>query len=71
MLSEYRHSRTEARTDNRHDCKTCSWCQPCRMLSPILNKYVEDPSNIDGKEVDLVTVDVDAQQELAAKYQVS
>lgn len=41
------------------------------MLSPILDKYTGDPSNIDGKEVDLVTVDVDAHQELAAKYKVS
>ena len=41
------------------------------MLSPILDKYTADPSNIDGKEVDLVTVNVDAHQELAAKYKVS
>ncbi|KAF8610510.1 thioredoxin-like protein [Ceratobasidium sp. AG-I] len=47
------------------------WCQPCRMLSPILDKYTGDPSNVDGKEVDLVTVDVDAHQELAAKYKVT
>ncbi|KAG9083883.1 hypothetical protein FS749_005669 [Ceratobasidium sp. UAMH 11750] len=47
------------------------WCQPCRMLSPTLEIYTKDPSNLDGKEVDLVTVNVDKQQELAAKYQVS
>ncbi|QRV86157.1 thioredoxin [Ceratobasidium sp. AG-Ba] len=47
------------------------WCQPCRMLSPILEKYTRDSSNLDGKEVDLVTVNVDEQQELAAKYKIS
>ncbi|KAG8731976.1 hypothetical protein FRC12_019484 [Ceratobasidium sp. 428] len=41
------------------------------MLSPTLEKYTKDPGKIDGKEVDLVTVNVDEQQELAAKYQIS
>ncbi|CEL52406.1 Thioredoxin OS=Rickettsia bellii (strain RML369-C) GN=trxA PE=3 SV=2 [Rhizoctonia solani AG-1 IB] len=46
------------------------WCQPCRMLSPTLEQYTEDKSITDGKEFDLVTVDIDKQQELAAQYQV-
>jgi thiol-disulfide isomerase/thioredoxin len=50
--------------------KLRSWCQPCTMLSPVLEKYTGDPSNTDGKEVDLVTVNVEEQQELAAKYKV-
>ncbi|KAG8743702.1 hypothetical protein FRC10_011575 [Ceratobasidium sp. 414] len=46
------------------------WCRPCHLLSPILEKYTRDPGILDGKEVDLVTVDVDKQQELAAKYEI-
>ncbi|CAE6433647.1 unnamed protein product [Rhizoctonia solani] len=48
-----------------------NWCQPCRMLSPTLEKYTDDKSFTDGKEFDLVTVDVDKHQELAAQYQVN
>jgi thioredoxin-like negative regulator of GroEL len=40
------------------------------MLSPTLEQYTEDKSITDGKEFDLVTVDIDKQQELAAQYQV-
>ncbi|KAL5636106.1 hypothetical protein ACGC1H_004801 [Rhizoctonia solani] len=47
------------------------WCQPCRMLSPTLEKYTEDKSTTDGKEFDLVTVDVDKYPELAAQYRVT
>ncbi|CAE6437751.1 unnamed protein product [Rhizoctonia solani] len=47
------------------------WCQPCRMLSPALEKYTGDESTTDGKEFDLVTVDVDKNPELAAQYQVT
>ncbi|CAE6503593.1 unnamed protein product [Rhizoctonia solani] len=48
-----------------------NWCQPCRMLSPALEKYTGDKSTTDGKEFDLVTVDVDKNPELAAQYQVT
>ncbi|CAE6459769.1 unnamed protein product [Rhizoctonia solani] len=47
------------------------WCQPCRMLSPILEKYTGDKSTMDGKEFDLVTVDIDKHPELAAQYKVT
>ncbi|CAE6427520.1 unnamed protein product [Rhizoctonia solani] len=47
------------------------WCQPCRMLSPALEKYTGDKSTMDGKEFDLVTVDVDKNPELASRYQVT
>jgi putative thioredoxin len=43
-----------------------SWCGPCRMLSPALERAAETRQ---GK-VELVKVDVDANQELAARYQV-
>jgi len=48
------------------------WCNPCRILSPILEKIVEDPSakTGSGSSLDLVTVDTDQQVKLAQKYQI-
>ncbi|ORX97720.1 thioredoxin, partial [Basidiobolus meristosporus CBS 931.73] len=43
-----------------------SWCGPCRMLAPILKKSVEK----NGK-IDLVKLDVDAANEIAAKYEIA
>jgi putative thioredoxin len=43
-----------------------SWCGPCRTLSPALERAAEARQ---GK-VELVKIDVDANQELAARYQV-
>ena len=40
------------------------------MLSPVLEKFANDPSQLDGKVIDLVTVNVDEQRELAEKYKV-
>jgi len=42
------------------------WCGPCKMMSPIL-KEVKD--NLKGR-VSIIKIDVDKNQELAAKYQV-
>jgi thioredoxin 1 len=42
------------------------WCGPCRMLTPI----VEELSNDFGDKVTIAKVDVDANQEFAAKYGV-
>ena len=50
-----------------------SWCGPCKMLSPILEKLTDESANFrsgSGREVDLVTIDTDTHGELAAKYQV-
>lgn len=42
-----------------------SWCGPCRMLSPIVDEIAEEKSDVKfGK------VNVDEQQELAAKFGV-
>ncbi|MDV7394497.1 thioredoxin domain-containing protein, partial [Arthrospira platensis SPKY1] len=43
-----------------------TWCGPCQMLGPIL-KEVKD---ILGDEVNIVKIDVDKNQALAAQYQV-
>ena len=44
-----------------------TWCPPCRMLHPILEEVAKEA---DGK-YKVVSVDVDNNQELAMKYQVS
>jgi len=43
-----------------------AWCGPCRMVGPIIEKISND---FDGKAV-VGKVDVDANQEFAAKYGV-
>lgn len=42
------------------------WCGPCKMMAPIL-KQVKDSL---GNEVSVIKIDVDKNQQLAAKYQV-
>ena len=42
------------------------WCGPCRVLKPLLHKIAgEHP------EIQLLTVDVDANQELAGEYDIN
>ncbi len=43
-----------------------SWCGPCRMLRPILEELASERNN--GK---IVSVDIDEEDELAIKYNVS
>lgn len=43
-----------------------TWCGPCQMLMPIL-KQVKD--NL-GERISVIKIDVDKNQELAARYQV-
>lgn len=43
-----------------------TWCGPCKTLAPIL-KEVKD--NL-GERITILKIDVDKNQELAAKYQV-
>ncbi|MFN0728504.1 thioredoxin [Polaribacter gochangensis] len=42
------------------------WCGPCKMMSPIL-KEVKDAL---GNAVSIIKINVDTNQQLAAKYQV-
>src|SRR5271167_2384075 len=41
------------------------WCTPCRQLTPVLEEAVE------GRAVTLAKVDVDANRELADRFQIS
>jgi thioredoxin 1 len=43
-----------------------TWCGPCKMQSPIL----EQVKNKVGDKANVVKVDIDVNQELAAKYNV-
>lgn len=43
-----------------------SWCGPCLMLSPILDEIASD-----NKNITLLKVDVEAEPELASKYNVT
>jgi thioredoxin 1 len=43
-----------------------AWCGPCRMVAPIMDQLTTE---FEGKAV-IVKVDVDANQEFAAKYGV-
>lgn len=42
------------------------WCGPCKSLAPILKEVKEEL----GEDVKIVKIDVDKNQQLAAKYQV-
>jgi len=42
------------------------WCGPCKMMAPIL-KQVKDKL---GDGISIIKIDVDKNQQLAAKYQV-
>ncbi|MBO7094640.1 thioredoxin family protein [bacterium] len=42
------------------------WCGPCRVLKPLLHKIADE-----HKEIRLLTVDVDTNQELAAEYDIN
>ncbi|KAG1754383.1 thioredoxin-like protein [Suillus lakei] len=48
------------------------WCNPCKMISPLLEKLTSDATVKTGSDrsLDLVTVDTDSEFDLAAKYQV-
>ena len=47
------------------DCYT-SWCGPCKMLSPVLEKISEKL----GDSLEIVKIDIDKYPELANKYEI-
>eukprot|EP00045_Choanoeca_perplexa_P003990 m.34788 g.34788 ORF g.34788 m.34788 type:complete len:141 (-) comp12341_c0_seq1:1535-1957(-) len=46
---------------------TATWCGPCKMLFPVLEKVVDSY----GGDVLLAKIDIDENQELASAFQVS
>lgn len=44
-----------------------TWCGPCQMLAPIITEIAEE----NGDKIKVAKVNVDEQQELAIKYDVS
>jgi len=42
------------------------WCGPCKTVSPILKSLKEEM----GDKMKLIKIDVDKNQEIAAKYQI-
>ena len=43
-----------------------TWCGPCRMLSPILDELAEEMEDV----IDVVKVNVDDADEIAAQYRI-
>lgn len=43
-----------------------SWCNPCRMLGPILDEIAQE-----RPDIKVCKVNIDEQPELAARYQIS
>jgi thioredoxin len=43
------------------------WCGPCHAVSPVLDKIVEERSD----ELKLVKVNIDEEQEIAARYGIA
>ena len=41
------------------------WCGPCKMLKPIIDSIAEE-----RKDVKVVSIDIDEEDELAEKYEV-
>lgn len=41
------------------------WCQPCKMLKPIIEKLEQEMP-----EVEFVDIDIDTEQELSTKYHI-
>lgn len=41
-----------------------TWCMPCRMLAPIVEKVAED------KNIKLAKVDIDVNEELVMEYKI-
>lgn len=42
------------------------WCGPCKTVAPILKSLKEEM----GDQIKLIKIDVDKNQEIAAKYQI-
>ena len=49
-----------------------SWCGPCKMLSPVLERLTHDATikSGSGRPLDLVTIDTDVEGDLAIQHNV-
>ncbi|PWN51035.1 thioredoxin-like protein [Violaceomyces palustris] len=47
------------------------WCRPCKLLSPALKKVASQPDVVGGRQVDLLTLDVDQHNQIASQFKVS
>ena len=45
---------------------SAEWCQPCKMMTPILKKVSDEL----GDKVRILKIDVDKNQEIASKWQI-
>ncbi|OYT11264.1 MAG: thioredoxin [Bacteroidetes bacterium 4572_112] len=45
---------------------SAEWCQPCKMMTPILKKVSDEL----GDKVRVLKIDVDKNQEIAQKWQI-
>jgi thioredoxin 1 len=45
---------------------SAEWCQPCKMMSPVLKQLKEKV----GETVRIIKIDVDRNRELAARYSI-
>ena len=45
---------------------SAEWCQPCKMMTPILKKVSDEL----GDKVRILKIDVDKNQEIARKWQI-
>jgi thioredoxin 1 len=48
---------------------SATWCGPCKMMKPQYNKFIETAA-IDGKNIEIIDLDVDTNHEEAEKYGV-
>lgn len=46
------------------------WCGPCKILTPTLKKLATTPALVGGREVDLATIDVDKEAQVAQIFKV-
>jgi thioredoxin 1 len=43
------------------------WCGPCRMIEPTI-KSLKEKYNVEGSDVEIVSIDVDVDPETSSKY---
>lgn len=44
---------------------TADWCNPCKQMKPVIDKFISENSDIE-----YIVVDVDSQPDLVRKYEI-